>query len=86
MWEPFEVVHIVHSARWPRATGFDLNGRAMRSTDEASPVSSALLDLREVPLAEMPALKSLTRDNALQRVLPQAPMAPLTVAAFGSAI
>ncbi len=58
----------------------------MRSTDEASTVSSALLDLREVPLEEMPALRLTTLDNVLQRVLPASPTAPVPVAAFSSSI
>ena len=61
-------------------------GRAMRSTDEASIVSSTLQDLREVPLAEMPALRPATLDQALQRILPGSSTAPVPVAAFNSAI
>jgi FXSXX-COOH protein len=58
----------------------------MRSTDEASAVSSALQDLRDVPLADMPALEASALDQALQRVLPGSSMAPVPVAAFNSAI
>jgi FXSXX-COOH protein len=58
----------------------------MRPTDEVSAVSSALQDLRGVPLAEMPTLKPATLDQALQRILPGSSMAPVPVAAFNSAI
>jgi FXSXX-COOH protein len=58
----------------------------MRSTTEASTVSSALLDLRQVPLAEMPTLGTVT-DKALARVLPDdLSVARVRVAAFNSAI
>jgi hypothetical protein len=57
---------------------------AMRSTDEASRVASAVLDLRQVPLAEM--LTPVTLDKALQCVIPDALTAPVPVAAFSSAI
>jgi FXSXX-COOH protein len=58
----------------------------MRSTDEAPRVTSALLDLRQVPLAEMPTLGMVTLDRALARVLPDSPVDPVPVAAFQSAI
>jgi FXSXX-COOH protein len=58
----------------------------MRSTDEASAVSSVLQDLRDVPLAEMPALKPAALDQALQRIIPGSSTAPVPVAAFNSAI
>jgi FXSXX-COOH protein len=58
----------------------------MRSVDEAPTVSSALIDLRQVPLTEMPTLPTVSFDQALQRVLPGSPVAPVPVAAFGSAI
>jgi hypothetical protein len=59
----------------------------MRSTDEAA-VSSVLLDVREVPLVEIPALTPVTLDKTLQRVLdhPGSLTAPVPVAAFSSAI
>jgi hypothetical protein len=59
----------------------------MRSVDEAPGViSSALLDLRRIPLTEVPTLAPASRDQALQRVLPGSPVPPVPVAAFGSAI
>jgi FXSXX-COOH protein len=58
----------------------------MRSVDEALAVPSVLRDLREVPLTEVSALASLGLDQTLQRVLPGSPVAPVPVAAFGSAI
>jgi hypothetical protein len=59
----------------------------MRSTDEAA-VSSVLLDLRNVPLVEIPTLTPVTLDKTLQRVLdhPRSLTAPVPVAAFSSAI
>jgi hypothetical protein len=58
----------------------------MRSTDEAA-VSSVLLDLRKVPLVEMPTLTPLTLGKTLQRVLDHpGSTVPVPVAAFSSAI
>jgi len=59
----------------------------MRSTDEAA-VSSVLLDLRDVPLVEIPTLTPVTLDKTLQRVLDRSGShtAPVPVAAFSSAI
>jgi hypothetical protein len=59
----------------------------MRSTDEAA-VSSVLLDLREVPLVEIPTLTPAALDKTLQRVLdhPGSLTPPVPVAAFSSAI
>jgi hypothetical protein len=59
----------------------------MRSTDEAA-VSSVLLDVRKVPLVEIPTLTPVTLDKTLQRVLDQSGSltAPVPVAAFSSAI
>jgi FXSXX-COOH protein len=42
----------------------------MRSTTDSSAVSS-LLDVRRVPLAEMPTLDTVALGNALARVLPE---------------
>ncbi len=56
----------------------------MRSTDEASRVASAVLDLRQVRLAEV--LTPVTLDKALQRVIPDNLTAQVPVAAFSSAI
>jgi hypothetical protein len=59
----------------------------MKSTDEAV-VSSVLLDLREVPLVEIPTLTPVALDKTLQRVLdhPGSLTVPVPVAAFSSAI
>jgi hypothetical protein len=56
----------------------------MRSADGDSTISSALVDLRQVPLAEM--LTQATLDEMLQRVLPRSASALVLVAAFSSAI
>jgi hypothetical protein len=56
----------------------------MGSIDEGSRVASAVLDLRQVPLAEM--LTPVTLDKALQRVIPDTHTTPVPVAAFSSAI
>jgi hypothetical protein len=58
----------------------------MRSTDEASVVSSALPDLRKVSSAGMPCLTTATVDKVLQRFLPGFSSAQVPVSAFGSAI
>ncbi len=56
-------------------------------TDEVQPaLSSSLVDLHEIPLAEMPALSSRVLDEAIKRVLPNSSVAPVPVAAFQSAI
>jgi hypothetical protein len=59
----------------------------MESTDEAA-VSSVLLDLREVPLVEIPTLPSVTLDRTLRRVLDHSGSltALVPVLAFSSAI
>ena len=53
---------------------------------DAPGIRSPLADLRAVRLSEMPNLSASTLDGALQRVLPDSPMAPVPVAAFNSAI
>jgi FXSXX-COOH protein len=58
----------------------------MRSTTEASRVTSTLLDLRNVPLTEISLPSMNGHDQALARVLPDSPTAPVPVAAFTSAI
>jgi FXSXX-COOH protein len=58
----------------------------MRSTDAVSLVSSTLVDLRDVPLAQVPTLSPVALEEALVRVLPESPVAPVPVAAFQSAI
>jgi FXSXX-COOH protein len=57
----------------------------MRSTDEAA-LSSVLPDLRDVPLAQMPTLSTVSLEQALRRVLPDSPLNPVPVAAFQSAL
>jgi hypothetical protein len=58
----------------------------MRSTDEASRVASAVLDLRQVSLTQMSVPNAIWRDAALARILPDSPVDPVPVAAFQSAI
>ena len=55
--------------------------------DTRTTVPSMLADLRDVPLAEMPALSGATLDETLSRVVPGSEqVAPVPVAAFQSAI
>lgn len=57
------------------------------STDELRPtVPSSLVDLRGVSLAEMSALSAGIINEAVVRVRPETPTAPVEVAAFNSAI
>lgn len=59
----------------------------MQATCEiAETFRSKVADLRRVPLAEMPALSTVTLDEALRRVLPAPGTAPVPVAAFSSSI
>jgi|HubBroStandDraft_1064217.scaffolds.fasta_scaffold19639_2 FXSXX-COOH protein len=58
----------------------------MRSTDEASGVSSTVADVRDLSLAGMLVLSPSTLDQAVARVLPDSPVARVAVAAFNSAI
>lgn len=59
----------------------------MQTTDLIrTTVPSKLVDLRDVPLAEMPTLSTVTLDEALGRVIPDSQVAPVPVAAFSSAI
>jgi FXSXX-COOH protein len=58
----------------------------MRSTDEASRVASALLDLRKVPLTQILIPGTAGADQALARVLQDSAVATVPVAAFNSAI
>jgi FXSXX-COOH protein len=55
-------------------------------TDGTSRVSSAVVDVRDLSLAEMLILKTETIDQAVARVLPDSPVAPVAVAAFNSAL
>jgi hypothetical protein len=49
------------------------------------PVPSKLADLRDVPLAEMPTLSTVTLDEARGRVIPNRQQTP-ALATFNSAI
>ncbi len=55
----------------------------MSSTDEVSRVLPEILDIRQVPLAEV--LSPVTLDQALQCVIPDTRNAPVPTAAFNSA-
>jgi len=55
--------------------------------DTSEVIPSRLADLRDVPLAEMPALSRTTLEETLGRVVPGPDqVAPVPVAAFQSAI
>jgi FXSXX-COOH protein len=58
----------------------------MISTEIRPAVPSSLVDLRNVPLAEMPVLGTGLLGEAIERVLPESPTPPVPVAAFNSAI
>lgn len=58
----------------------------MRSTDEASGVSSAVVDVRNLPLADVADRNNAILVQAVARVLPDAPVARLAVSRFNSAI
>jgi FXSXX-COOH protein len=59
----------------------------MVSTEELrSSPPSAIVDLRDIPLAEMQALGSDVLGRAIGRVLPAPSAAPVPVAAFQSSI
>ena len=58
----------------------------MRSSDEASGVSSVVVNMRDLSLADMLVLGGDTLDQAVARVLPDSPVARVSVAAFNSAI
>jgi FXSXX-COOH protein len=55
-------------------------------TDGTSRVSSTIVDVRDLSLAEMLVLKAETLDQVVARVLPDSPVAPVAVAAFNSAL
>jgi FXSXX-COOH protein len=58
----------------------------MTVTAEARPmVLSSLVDLSTMSLAELIAAESVV-DEAVDRVIPDTPVSPVTVAAFNSAI
>jgi FXSXX-COOH protein len=59
----------------------------MIATDEIpSTLPSALVDLRNIPLAEVPALNASLLGQAIGRVVPDPSENPVPVAAFQSAI
>jgi FXSXX-COOH protein len=47
---------------------------------------SSLADIRDTPLADLAEMSPGVVDEAIRRVLPESPVAPLPVAAFQSAI
>jgi hypothetical protein len=49
-------------------------------------VPSKLADLRDVPLAEMPTLSTVTVDEEIGRVIPNRQATPAPAAKFNSAI
>jgi hypothetical protein len=49
-------------------------------------IPSKQADLRDVPLAEIPGLSTVTRNEVPGRVIPDSQMAPVPGAAFSSAI
>jgi FXSXX-COOH protein len=55
-------------------------------TDGTSRVSSAVVDVRDLSLAEMLCVKTEMLDQMVARVLPNSPVAPVAVAAFNSAL
>lgn len=56
----------------------------MRSSDEASGVSSAVADVRDLSLADI--LNTSTPDRVVARILPDSRVTRVAVAAFNSAI
>jgi hypothetical protein len=53
--------------------------------DERSTELSSLVDFREMSLFELAANESV-RHEIISRIIPETPVAPVTVAAFNSAI
>ena len=65
----------------------EIGWHAMQTTEDTRMmVPSKLADLRDVPLAELPILSTVTLDEALGRVIPDPHAAAVPVAAFSSAI
>lgn len=58
----------------------------MTATVLEAAAPEVLADLRQFPLAEMPALGGVTLDDALGRVLPESAVGQVPVPAFQSAI
>jgi FXSXX-COOH protein len=64
-----------------------IKGRIMVLTDELRPAyPSSTVDLRDIPLAEMPALSLDVLGRTIGRVLPDPSANPVPVAAFQSSI
>jgi FXSXX-COOH protein len=61
-------------------------GRTMAPTEELRPAISSMADLRDVPLAEMPALGLGVLGRTIGRVLPASSSNHLPTAAFQSSI
>jgi FXSXX-COOH protein len=49
-------------------------------------VVSSLADIRDMPLDELTDMNAGIIDEAIERILPESPVAPVPVAAFQSAI
>ena len=64
----------------------DISTTVPSTEDISTTVPSKLADLRDVPLAEMPNLSTVTLDEALGRVVPDPQADTLPAAAFQSAI
>ena len=64
----------------------DLIDRQSATMIATETVPSSLIDLRGIPLDEMPVLDSGVIDGVIKRILPEAPDVPATAAAFQSAI
>jgi FXSXX-COOH protein len=47
---------------------------------------SSLADIRDTPLADLAEMSRGVVDEAIRRILPESPVAPVPVAAFQSAI
>ena len=47
---------------------------------------SSLADIRDTPLADLAEMSPGVVDEAIRRILPESPVAPVPVAAFQSAI
>jgi len=59
----------------------------MKITDDTRPeIPSALADLRQIPLSDVPSLGDVTLSDALGRIFPESPVGVVPVAAFNSSI
>ena len=64
----------------------DLIDRQSATMIATETVPSSLIDLRGIPLDEMPVLDSGVIDEVIKRILPETPVARVASAAFQSAI